>query len=99
MPLTQLNCPKHGTRIEVNDLYENIKHLAKNDVFLDGVVRAISRTYSFFLSRYATIAVNGQSVEAVPVPIGTSELYEPATETYVDDGVHVRLRAGLAPRP
>jgi hypothetical protein len=98
LPLATLECPKHGTHVEVSDLYDNIKHLAKNDDFLDRLVREISRTYSFFMSRYATISVNGKDVEAIPIPIGTADDYYPANESYVDDGVNVRLRAGLAPQ-
>jgi hypothetical protein len=94
----QLSCPTHGTRVEVTDLYDNIKHLAKHPDFLLNVTRAVSRSYSFFLSRYARIAINGAEVDPIHVPIAVGNDYKPAAETYIDDGVRVRLRAGLAPR-
>ena len=98
VPSNKTDCPTNGTRIEVTDLYDNIKDLTKNDDFLDGVVRAISRSYSFFVSRYTTITVNDVSIEPIHVPVGISPSYVPANDFYTDDGVSVRLRAGLAPR-
>jgi hypothetical protein len=98
LPMKTLSCPRHGTRIEVSDLHDNIKQLAKREDFVENLKRVISRTYSFFLSRYANIEVNSKPVEPIEVPIGTAEGYEPATEAYVDEGVNVRLRAGLAPK-
>jgi Histidine kinase-, DNA gyrase B-, and HSP90-like ATPase len=95
---SKLKCPRHGTLIQVTELRENIRDLARNDEFLDRVKRAISRAYAFFLTRYVDIKVNNESIEPLDVPIGTATDYKPANETYKDDGVRVRLRAGLAPR-
>jgi hypothetical protein len=98
MSAAALECPRHGTRVKVTDLQENIKLLAKSPDFLDNLNRAISKTYAYFIPRHAAITLNGEVIPSTELPIGSTEEYKPAIDTYEDDGVRVRLRAGLAPR-
>jgi len=90
-----------GTRIAVSDLNAGVSlDLSSAEFITNRLVPALGRDYSFYLQKGFTIEVNGTSVRPYIFEVRRTEgVVEPAVEEYVDDGVYVRLVAGMASLP
>jgi Histidine kinase-, DNA gyrase B-, and HSP90-like ATPase len=97
-PADALDAP--GTIITVRELYEGIHAALEDPEFGNVLQRVIARDYAFYIQKGFRINVNGNTVPAHQYVVRREEgSIEPATVEYVDEGVQVRLIAGLASLP
>lgn len=84
-----------GTKIQIWNLIKEISVSFNDPVFQSDLIRKIARDYAFFLTRGLKIEVCDVQVPQFQYGLRTSENVAPAVDTYVDEGVTVKLAAGL----
>lgn len=87
--------PAHGTQIEIDQLNAGAKELLGDPVFKNELMRAIARDYAFFIHQGLTIRVGDEAVPSYKYQLRASDQLTPSVEQYEDDGVKVRILAGL----
>jgi len=85
----------HGAEIVVDKLYKPIASDFSDSTFAKSLVMAIARDYAFFIRDGLQILVNETPVPEYRYEVKASSELSPAGVQYVDDGVRVRLVAGL----
>lgn len=80
-----------GTSIAVTELYDEVSRRLSDGVFESQLRDLISRTYAFFIAKFATISVNGASVEATNLEIGSNH----ASEEFTVGDVTCAITAGI----
>jgi hypothetical protein len=85
-----------GTMIEVTVLNEGISAAFSDPVFKNNLIKLIARDYAFFIDKGFSVKVGGDTVPAYSYQLKSNADLEPAFEEYSDDGVTVRIVAGLA---
>lgn len=85
----------HGTLISIEELNTGAKELLSDPVFKNELMRAIARDYAFFIHKGLTIKVGDQPVPSYKYQLRQSDSLAPSVEQYLDDGVKVRILAGL----
>lgn len=81
-----------GTKIVITDLYEEVARRIDDGVFMGQLEAAISRTYAYYLGKFATVSVNDREVDGVNIEIGQNH----TSETFTFSGVTCAIAAGLA---
>lgn len=84
-----------GTRIVIDDLYPQIASAFSDPTFVNELVRTMARDYAFVIRKGFSITVNGIRVPDYEYRLKEGENIEPAVIEYADDGVRVRIVAGL----
>lgn len=84
-----------GTRIVIEDLYPQIASTFADPTFVNELIRTIARDYAFVIGKGFSVSVNGTDVPNYEYRLKEGEDIEPAVVEYDDDGVHVRIVAGL----
>lgn len=87
-----------GTRIEVSDLRPEVAMRFKESAFGRKMADQVARTYLLFLNRLVRVRLNGVWVEPFANPLGVSKEISLASDSFEEDGVSIRLFAGLAAR-
>jgi hypothetical protein len=106
IPLTAIDgagdLKKAGTTITIKGLRPETKMRFGSGSLEKKLKDAIAQTYSLFLERYVSIALNGHIIQPVQIRLGESEEVTPAVERFerdYDDGkVKVTLVTSLAAR-
>ena len=89
---------RFGTTIAIKGLYPEIAMRVSQPELLKKLRASLSETYSLFLQRLASVHLNGVEIAARDIPLGQSEEITPGVAELQDNGVSVRIFAGLAPR-
>jgi hypothetical protein len=84
-----------GTSFEVTHLHEGISNALGDPEFRTAIIRTIAQDYAYFIDRGFKIYVDGQLVPTFAYQLRQSADIVPAVEKYEDDGVTVRIAAGL----
>jgi hypothetical protein len=84
-----------GTRIEIRRLNAGIESSLGDAVFRNRLSKLIARDYSFFVAKGLRILVAGHAVPSLSYQLRANNDLAPAIEEYEDDGVRVRIVAGL----
>jgi hypothetical protein len=84
-----------GTRISIKKLLPSVANDFGDPTFINTLIKLIARDYAFFISRGLNISVNSTTVPAYGYDLRKSINIIPATMTYKDGGVQVRIVAGL----
>jgi len=87
-----------GTIITITSIPRDIQALLGDPTIGTALHRVIAQTYALFLSRCVDIVLNDASVAPTAIPLGASDNYKPAVDSWEEDGVRVTLIAGLAAR-
>lgn len=87
-----------GTTITITQLNDNVRMKVAAGTVAKRIQREIARTYALFLNRLVRVSVNGSPVDPKELPLGLSDEVSPGRETFVHEGVHVDILAGLADR-
>ncbi len=90
-PLPPCQLGESGTTIVITDLYEEVTRRIDDGVFMSQLEAAISRTYAYYLGKFATVTVNGKEVDGVSIEIGENH----ASETHTFSDVTCAIAAGL----
>lgn len=85
----------HGTTINVKNLNPGIGDIFSDSAFRGDLIKAIARDYTFFIDKGLKIFVDGVDVMSFKYALKKNANIEPGVKTYDDDGVHVRIIAGL----
>lgn len=85
----------HGTTININRLNPGIGDIFSDSAFKGDLIKAIARDYTFFIDKGLKINVDNVDVASFKYALKKNENIEPGVKTYDDDGVHVRIIAGL----
>ena len=80
-----------GTNIEVMDLYDETKRRLKDGVFEGQLKESIGNTYAYFLSKFVRIIVNGESITATNLLVGSNN----ETARFESNSVTCTIIAGL----
>jgi len=86
---------ERGTEIQVESLNEGVSQQLGDAVFKNELSRAIARDYAFFINQGLVIKVCGDPIPSYKYQLRRSDSLEPSVEAYDDDGVSVRILAGL----
>ena len=84
-----------GTRISIRNLLSSVAQDFGDPGFKTNLIKWIARDYSFFIARGLKISVNGTAVPSYGYDLRKSTNITPASMTYKDGGVTVRIVAGL----
>ena len=84
-----------GTRIVIEDLYPQIANAFSDPTFVNELIRTMARDYAFVIGKGFSISINGTEVPSYEYRLKEGESVEPAVVEYEDDGVRVRIVAGL----
>lgn len=85
----------HGTQIEILKLNDGVKEMLGDPVFKNELMKDIARDYAFFIQQGLKISVGTDVVPSYKFQLRQSEELMPSVEQYEDNGVHVRILAGL----
>ena len=80
-----------GTSITITRLRDETASRLADGVFADTLKNRIGRTYSYFLTKFVRISVNGDQIPATVLHVGRNT----ATDSFSDNGVTCTVTAGL----
>jgi hypothetical protein len=86
---------EHGTSISINKLNPGIGDAFADPSFKTELVKAISRDYTFFIDKGLAINVDDTPVVSYQYGLKQNANIEPGVDEYDDDGVKIRIIAGL----
>lgn len=99
LPIVHLNegDELHGTAITITKLRPEIARRLEDPTVLTKLRDQIGRTYSLILEKYVSIYLNGALVEAIEIPIGSSEELQRAVQhlEVFDGNVKATIVVGL----
>lgn len=84
-----------GTTIEIVQLNAGAQELLSDPAFKNSLMRSIARDYAFFIHQGLSIRVGDDVVPSYRYQLRQSDQLAPAVDRYEDDGVRVRILAGL----
>jgi len=87
-----------GTKVEINELYNEVLMRLSDGSFEANLRNLISTTYTLFLEKDLRIKVNGKVVKPYSIPLGESTLVTPSHFKKKYNKVNVQLLASLAER-
>lgn len=88
-----------GTSIVIKELHPGISRMFQNSVFIDDLLKTISRDYAFIISRGLEVYLNGKRVPAVMPLLRVGDELSPYLHVEEKDGVRIELSVGLANPP
>lgn len=80
-----------GTKILIEELYDDCKRRISDGVFVSQLKDAISKTYSFYLSKFVNIFVEEQKIEGTNIEIGTNN----TADSFIQETVSCAITAGI----
>jgi hypothetical protein len=80
-----------GTEITITELYDEVTRRIDDGVFIGQLEAAISRTYAYYLGKFAMVSVNDKNVEGVSIEMGENH----TSETFTFSDVTCAIAAGL----
>ncbi|MBF0185838.1 MAG: ATP-binding protein [Magnetococcales bacterium] len=83
---------KHGTRIVISELHDDVRRRLEDGIFLDQLREKIARTYSVFIGRIVDITLNNQAIPQESFDIGGNY----ANEKFKSGKVSCNITAGIA---
>lgn len=84
-----------GTRIEITALNDRVKDMLGDTVFKNDLMKDIARDYAFFIQQGLQITVGSDIVPTYKFQLRQSDQLWPSVEQYEDNGVRIRILAGL----
>lgn len=84
-----------GTQIEISELNSGVKEMLGDQVFKNELIKDIARDYAFFIQQGLKVQVGEDLVPSYRFQLRMSDHVAPAVEQYEDEGVQVRILAGL----
>lgn len=87
-----------GTKIIIKNLRNEIVNIITNQTFLNRLTSLIRESYPFHLDNYVEIFLNKKKIEPLDLTIADSETIQPATESWTDGNVDIRMIVGLLPK-
>ena len=84
-----------GTTITLTDLYPAVASAFSDGTFVNEVIKTAARDYAFLVQSGFSIEINDVPVPDYKYQLKSSDKVAPAVITYEDDGVSVRIVAGL----
>ncbi|MDO3507190.1 ATP-binding protein [Ralstonia pseudosolanacearum] len=84
-----------GTSISITSLNSGVAAAFEDPVWRNQLITRIARDYAFFLSKGFEIKIGDQLVPLYSYNLRENENLQPITAAYTDEGVHVRIVAGL----
>ncbi len=84
-----------GTQISISGLNPGIEVAFGDPVFRNELLKQIARDYAFFIEKGFSISVCGHEAPSYKYQMKSGGEIEPAFDAYEDDGVSVRIVAGL----
>lgn len=81
-----------GTKVLVEELYDDCKRRLSDGVFVPQLKEAISKTYAFYLSKFVNISVEKEKIESINIGIGTNI----TVDTFTDATVSCAITAGIS---
>lgn len=84
-----------GTLIEIDRLYPAVQQSFGDSHFANNVIMDMARDYAFFIEKGLQVFVNGRPVPSYQYRLSQSDTVRPLVDNYVDDGVSVRILAGI----
>ncbi len=84
-----------GTEIKISSINDGVVQQLGDAVFKNDLSRSIARDYAFFINQGLVIKVCGDPIPSYKYQLRQSESMSPSVESYEDDGVKVRILAGL----
>ncbi len=88
-----------GTSIAITELHPGVSRMFQNSVFLDDLLKTISRDYAFIISRGLEVYLNDKRVPAVMPLLRVGDELSPYLHVEEKDGVRIELSVGLANPP
>jgi hypothetical protein len=85
----------NGVRIEIGNIHQEIGSVLSDPAFRNELITSIAQDYAFFIDKGISIKVCGEIVPDSKYQLKQSEELSPTVEEYTDDGVDVRILAGL----
>lgn len=86
----------NGTLITVRDLNPGIGQLFGDKAFQNSLIKDMARDYAFFIQKGLKVSVCGRPVPSYQYRLSSSANLAPMVDVYEDDGVSVRILAGLS---
>ncbi len=86
---------KSGTDISITQLNDGIGETFSDTAFRNNLLKLIARDYAFFIEKGFIISVEGYSAPSYKYQMKSNAEISPSFESYEDDGVSVRIVAGL----
>jgi len=84
-----------GTEISVSSINDGVAQQLGDTVFRNELSRAIARDYAFFINQGLVIKVCGAPIPSYKYQLRQGKSLSPSVESYQDEGVDVRILAGL----
>ena len=84
-----------GTQIEITRLNDGVREMLGDPVFKNELMKDIARDYAFFIQQGLKVVVGEEEVPSYRYQLRQSDQLAPSVEQYDDDGVKVRILAGL----
>lgn len=84
-----------GTEISISRINDGVAQQLGDAVFRNELSRSIARDYAFFINQGLVIKVCGGPIPSYKYQLRQSASMSPSVEYYEDDGVKVRILAGL----
>jgi hypothetical protein len=88
-----------GTKITVDALTPETSLELSDELFKNSLRRYVARDYSFFLQKGLAVSVNDDPVQPYRFELRTGGEVEPVSYRFEEDGVAVKITAGLAGLP
>lgn len=88
-----------GTSIIITELHPGVSRMFQNSIFLDDLLKTISRDYAFIISRGLEVYLNDRPVPAVMPLLRVGDELSPYLHVEERDGVRIELSVGLASPP
>jgi hypothetical protein len=84
-----------GTSIRIENLYPGVAAAFSDPVFHRELIKLVARDYAFFVEKGVRIRVGDMQVPQYRFQLRESAELSPAVEVLEDDGVSIRITAGL----
>jgi hypothetical protein len=85
----------NGLTIDIQKLHPTIANAFLAPAFANDLIKRIARDYAFLIQKGLAISVNERNVPEAAYTLKSGNGFEPAVLEYVDDGVRVKIMAGL----
>lgn len=101
-PITKVGKAKSkgasGVSIKITQLRKEVITAVRDGKFEYILRKAVAKTYALFLNKHVTVTINGQPVEPIDIPFGSSDVVKPGIKKLSLEKVKVCILAGLMGR-
>lgn len=80
-----------GTKITIEELYDDSKRRLSDGIFLGQLREAIGKTYAFYLAKFVNIYVNDEKIDGINIEIGSNH----ASDDFSVGDVSCAITAGI----